>query len=361
MKLHLVSLPHTQVSQDFCGCAYTGKILKFCKMLGGSHDIQLYAPQGPDVEGATLHPCLPNRQRIRTFGEDDPNRLPSWPTDEQSAKFNANVIEKLKQNIEPQDLILLSMGWTHRPIQTAFPNYICCEPGVGYEGILTNFVAFESYAWQHHVYAKKGINDGRWFDAVIPNYFDPDDFPILNDGCGDYLLFLGRIVQRKGPHIASEIARASGMKLVVAGAGGKQVGRDIVAPEITVKDAEYVGPVNVEERAKLLAGARALIVPTTYIEPFGGVAVEAMMAGTPTITSDWGAFTETVQNGVSGFRFRTLAEAVTAVQDVGGLDPFSIREYAQSRYSLESVAPMFNRWFNQLQTLHGEGWYAKAA
>ncbi len=361
MKLHLVSLPHTQVSSEFCGCAYTSKALKFIKMVGG--DIHLYAPEGPNVEGATLHPCLTNDERISIFGEDDPNRLPSWPTDEQSAQFNANVIEELKKNLEPKDLILLSMGWTHRPIATAFSNYIICEPFVGYYGVLGGNVwgAYESNFHMAQVYERKGITDIRWFDRVVPPFYDPDDFPILNDGRGDYLLFLGRIVQRKGPHIASEIARASGMRLVVAGAGGTQVGKDIVAPEVTVTNAEYVGPVNVKERAKLLAGARAVLFPTTYAEPGGNVAIEAMACGTPVIATDFGVATETVQNGVSGFRFRTLAEAVTAVQDVGGLDPLSIQEYAQSRYSLESVAPMFNKWFAQLQTLHGEGWYEKAA
>src|SRR5580765_4611696 len=105
--IHLVALPHTQVSQEFCGCAYTGKILKFCKMMSG-YDIHVYAPEGPNIEGATLHPCLTNDERIEIFMEDDPNRLPSWPTDEQSAKFNSNVIEALKQNLRAQDLILLS-------------------------------------------------------------------------------------------------------------------------------------------------------------------------------------------------------------------------------------------------------------
>lgn len=354
MRLHFIALPHTQVSSEFCGCAYTSKALKFCKMLGNDYDIHLYAPEGPKVTGATLHPCLTNDERTKIFGKDDPCRLPDWPTDEQTALFNQRVISELKP--EPHDLILLSGGWTHRVIAQAFPN-INCEPGVGYEGIYSNFCAFESWAWMHHVYAKKGINDGRFFDAVIPNYFDPEDFPLLNPGKGEYLLFLGRVVQRKGVHIASEIAKACGLPLRVAGAGGKQIGKDIVAPEIIVKDAEYIGPVNVKERAELLAGAKALLVPTTYVEPFGGVAVEAMMGGTPVITTNWGAFTETVEQGISGFRFSTLSEAKTAVFNCSKLSAEKIREYALSKYSLSAVKPMFDTWFSRLQTLWGKGWY----
>ncbi len=357
MRLHLVSLPHTRVEPGFCGCAYTAKVLKFCRMMGGEHEIFLYAPEGDYVQGAKLIPCLTNEERIKTFGEDDPARLPTWPSEAQTELFNKRVIEYMGPLLEPHDLILLSGGWTHHQVRYAFPNHIHCEPGTGYEGImLENHIAFESYAWQHHVYSKKGINDGRFFDTVIPNYFDPTEFPILNNGKGDYLLFLGRVVQRKGPHIASEIARACGMKLKVAGAGGKQVGNDIVAPEITVKDAEYVGPVNVEQRAELLAGARALLFCTTYIEPFGGVMVEAMLAGTPVIATDWGAPTEVVVPQ-SGFRFRNLREAVEGVERVGRFNPRWIRKYAVGRYSLEAVAPQFNRWFSQLQTLWDRGWY----
>lgn len=354
MRLHLISLPHTQVSPAFCGCAYTQKILKFCKMMD-DYDIHLYAPEGPDVHGATLHPCLTNDERIKLFGEDDTQRLPDWPSQEQTALFNQRVIQELKP--EPHDLILLSGGWTHHSIAQAFPNNINCEPGVGYEGIYSNFCAFESYAWMHHVYAKKDIKDGRFFDAVIPNYFDPNDFPLLNPGKGEYLLFLGRIVQRKGVHIASEIANRCGLPLLVAGAGGRQIKKDVVAPEVTVKNAEYVGAVNIMERAKLLAGAKALLVPTTYIEPFGGVAVEAMMCGTPVVTTDWGAFSETVSHGITGFRFHTLSEAESYIRESAMLNPKTIRDYALSKYSLSAVKPMFDRWFNQLTSLWGKGWY----
>lgn len=355
-RVHLVALPHTQVSPKFAGCAYTAKIYKWCKMMQHICEIYLYAPAGPPVEGAKLIPCTTVNQRLVTFGPDDPTRLPAWPTDEQSALFNSNAAALIKVYAEPHDLVLLSGGWTHRFIKDALPEMLCVEPGVGYEGILTNFCAFESAAWRHTVYAKKNINDGRWFDTVIPNYFDPAEFPKLNKGNGKYLLFLGRLIERKGPHIASEIARASGLPLYVAGAGGKQVGTTIEGSGVVVKDAKYLGPVGVEDRAELLAGARALLVPTTYIEPFGGVAVEAMFAGTPAITTDWGAFPETVQHGVSGFRFSTLKEGVQAVENVDQLDPEMIRLYARNNYSMDAVAPQFERWFNNLNTLWKSGW-----
>lgn len=358
MKLHVVALPHTRVEASFSWCAYTSKLLKFARMLRGECEILIYAPEGQDIPGARLVPVLSQDDRVKIFGPDDLDRLPAWPTPEQTAEFNLNTIAELKKQLEPRDLILLTAGWTHKPIADAFPSHVICEPGVGYEGILPqSHCAFESYAWMHYVYAKNNIQDGRWFDAVIPNFFDPTEFPYLNDGKGNYLLFFGRIVQRKGPHIAVEIAKAVGMRLVVAGAGGKQVGDDVVAPEITVKNAEYFGTVNIEERAKLLAGAHALIFPTTYIEPFGGVMVEAMLCGTPVISTDWGAPTEINLNGLTGARFRTLAEGIKAVDRVGLLNPLHIRHYAKARYSLGAVAPLYMRWFNQLSTLFSKGWY----
>lgn len=360
MRLHVVGLPHTRVESSFCWCAYTSKLLKFARMMGDDYEILIYAPDGPKIPGADLIGCLTQEDRIEIFGNDDPNRLPNWPTEQQTADFNSNVIAALKHRVEPQDLILLTAGWTHKAIADAFPAHIICEPGVGYEGILPkSHCAFESYAWMHTVYAKKGINDGRWFDAVIPNFFDPEEFPRLNAGNGTYLLFLGRLVQRKGPEIASQIADKAGYPLYVAGAGGKQVGNDIVAPEVTVKNATYLGPVSIKERGEILGGARALLFPTTYIEPFGGVMVEAMMAGTPVISTDWGAPVEINQHGVTGFRVRTLAEAVKAVVEVQELDPSLIRFRASTIYSLKAVAPLYRRWFNQLSTLWNEGWYAK--
>lgn len=348
---------------ESCGCAYQSKVLKLCKMLGGLHEIFLYAPAGNPVSGATLVPCLSNEHRIATFGADDDNRLPEWPNDAQSLQFNLNAAASILERADPHDLVLLSGGLTHLPIQKALSNMVCCESGVGYEGVIGGgvFAAYESHAWRHYVSALRQFRDVRWFDRVIPNYFDSEEFPLLNDGRGDHLLYFGRAIQRKGPHIAWDIAKACGLPLWVAGAGWTQEDGALVGLDVRLEGSpdqlKLIGPVNVQERAKLLAGAKAVIVATTYLEPFGGVSVEANFAGTPVITSPWGAFTETVQNGVNGFRFSTLREAVEAVEKVGSLKPRAIRKFVHDRYSLAAVAPQFENWFDDLSTLFEDGWY----
>jgi glycosyltransferase involved in cell wall biosynthesis len=362
--LHLVALPHTRVSEDFVGCAYTSKALKFCRMFHEREDVTLYAPEGSTEQTFETVNCLEDAERVATFGPDDPHRLPSWPTDEQSALFNLTVIEKLRERWQPGDLVLLTGGMTHAPILQSGLPAIYCEPGVGYEGIATPFCAFESYAWRHTVYGKRGINDGRWFDTVIPNYFDLDDFGLIERPSRDYLAFFGRVVPRKGPQIALEIAEKVGMPLAVAGAGALEVfpgkivaGLDTPDEVILEGDVTYEGPLDAEERRRFLGNAMALIVPTTYIEPFGGVAVEAMLCGTPVIASDWGAFTETVWDGLTGYRFATLREGVEAVGKCGGLVPEQVERVARARYSLEAVRPKFERWFDRLSSLYGSGWY----
>jgi glycosyltransferase involved in cell wall biosynthesis len=162
------------------------------------------------------------------------------------------------------------------------------------------------------------------------------------------------LVLRKGPHIASEIARATGLPLKVAGAGGKQVGKDIVAQEVTIKDAEYLGPVGVKERAKLLSGAKATLMPTTYFEPGGNVAIESMACGTPVITPDAGVFSEVVPER---FRFRTLRQAIKAVETATHEDRTKLRNYCQSRFSLDAIKQRYKIWFDDLQQLWSKGWY----
>ena len=105
-----------------------------------------------------------------------------------------------------------------------------------------------------------------------------------------------------------------------------------------------------------MGGAHAVLVPTLYVEPFGAVAVEAQLAGTPAIATDWGAFTETVADE---FRFRTMQEAVDAVKRAGDADPEKLQASALERFSLDAVAPRYEKWFRQLDSLWRDGFYER--
>jgi glycosyltransferase involved in cell wall biosynthesis len=210
------------------------------------------------------------------------------------------------------------------------------------------------------VYGKQGIEDGRWYDTVIPNYFDPDELPFSRENDGD-LLYVGRLIARKGVHVAAQIAEACGRKLLVAGPGcvASEDGLIVMGEGVISGPIEYIGVLGPEERAQAMGRAAVLLAPTGYIEPFGGVAVEAMMCGTPVVATPWGAFTETVRPGVSGELFHTLQEGVDAVELSATFDRLTVRDYAEERYSLDAVAPLYERWFSRLETLWAAGWYER--
>jgi len=183
--------------------------------------------------------------------------------------------------------------------------------------------------------------NGDWYDRVIPNYFDAKDFTFCPDK-EDYFLFVGRLIQRKGIEVAIQTCRALGARLVIAGQGEWKT---------DYKRAEFVGYVDPQERNRLMGHARAVFVPTLYLEAFGGVAVEAQLCGTPVITTDFGVFPETVVHGVTGFRCNTLQDFVDAARQAGELNPFDIRAHAE-RYLMDSVRWEFQKWFDDLYQLY---------
>lgn len=365
LRLHVVSLPHTQTTAEYVSCAYTQKVVKFCRMMmARGHEVVLYSGEENEAPCTEHVAVITKGQQAEWFGA--PNFADfypiTWqPTDAHWRGMNAAAVRAMRSRVGPADFLCLISGWCQQQIAEAFPAVTNCEFGVGYEGIFSKFCAFESYSHMHTVYRKQGWGDGRFFDRVIPNYFDPAEFEFRDrpDEADPYLLYVGRIVQRKGVAIAAELAKRAGMKLKLAGQGVTEhsPGR-IVSRELTLEGdhLEYVGTVDTRQRSELMGGATALLAPTTYIEPFGGVAVEAMMCGTPVIATDWGAFVETVPPK-AGVRMRLLRDGVEGVETVRTLDRYGVRAHAM-QYSLGAVAPLYERWFDDLLALWGEGWYS---
>ena len=88
--------------------------------------------------------------------------------------------------------------------------------------------------------------------------------------------------------------------------------------------------------------------PSIFPEPFGMVAIEAQAVGAPVLCTDWGAFTETVEQGVSGYRCVTVDEFVEAALKVHKLDRGLIRKRATKLYSFDARGPAYSKYFNRL-------------
>jgi glycosyltransferase involved in cell wall biosynthesis len=363
-RLHVVSLPHTQTTAAYNACAYTQKVRKFGKMMTArGHEVFIYSGEENDAECTEHIVSVTKAQQAEWFGEYDQSGFYpiTWdPNDVHWREMNWRASQQIRERAEPRDIVCIIAGVCQAQIAHDLSHLQSCEWGIGYSGTFSPNKCWESYAWMHYCYGDQRIGDGIWFDTVIPNFFDPEEFPAARRSpkAKPYLLYVGRLIGRKGVHIANQISKETGLPLKIAGQGGKQWGKGYVqADEMRLEgDIEYLGLVDIDQRAKLMSGAAAVLVPTTYIEPFGGVAVEAMMSGTPAITTDWGAFTETVPQGIGGYRFRTLGGGRQAVEDAMLLDRDAIRAYAHGRFSLETVGAQYEEWFDRLSLLWGQGW-----
>lgn len=358
MRLLVVSLPHTNtVLEDFPACAFTVKVINFCRMMmDQGKEVFLFSGDKNEAPCTEHIPCISEKRRLEAVGDGHYTEAPWDITTRPWKSFIHRVIGNINERLEEGDIICVIGGSAHKPIGDAFPDHLVVEFGVGYGGVFAKYRVFESYAWMHMHYGSANpwnpnSADGLWYDAVIPGYLDPKLFGPV-ETYGDYYLFIGRLIDRKGYRIAVDIAKKMGKTLIVAGPG--------TPPDD--EHVQYVGVIGPEERAKLMRGAIATIVPTQYVEPFGNVAIEAMASGCPVITTDWGAFTETVQEGVTGWRCRTFSEFVSAATKAQSLtiaERKAIRKYAISRYSLDVIGTKYVEYFQRLIDYRNGGWYAE--
>jgi len=355
-RFHILGLPHTVTNKEYSACAYTGKVLKFGQMMTRrGHEVIHYGHEDSNLECTEHVTVVTNKDLKIAYGNHDwrKNFFKFDTSDHAYQTFFKNAIREIKKRKKPGDFILPFWGSGHRPVCDAHPDLICVEPGIGYAGgHWANWKIFESYAIMHAYYGLESVGNCKqsWYDCVIPNYFDPEDFTYSADK-EDYMLFLGRVYEGKGPHIAMEVCQKLGIKLKVAGQNNLD--------GFNVPDCvEFLGHADPELRRTLMTNAKATFVASLYNEPFGGVQIESLMSGTPTITTDWGAFSENNLHGITGYRCRTFDHFMWAAKNIGNIKPQACRDWAMNNFSLDAVAPKYEEYFNMVADVHGgKGWY----
>ncbi len=188
----------------------------------------------------------------------------------------------------------------------------------------------------------------------VHNGLKPEEY-LFSETKEDFLLFLSRADWKvKGLPVAVEVARRSGMKLVIAGNAHKKFVEGYAGfgylKRHFGKNCLYVGEVGGEIKAAYLAKAKALIFPTQWEEPFGLVAIEAMVSGTPVITTRHGAMPEIVVDKKTGFLCTTVDDMVAGVRRLRDISPHDCRSHVLERFHYlrmaEDYVDLYTRLMN---------------
>jgi len=161
---------------------------------------------------------------------------------------------------------------------------------------------------------------------------------------GDYLAFVGRVAPEKRLDRAIRIARHAGFPLKVAAKVDPADARyfnETIEPMIDEPEVEFLGELGEREKLGLLEGARALLFPIDWPEPFGLVMIEAMSRGTPVIAWRCGSVPEVIDDGTTGFIVESEDDAVDACRRVELLGRDAIRRTFERRFSSPVMAKRY--------------------
>ena len=357
-RFHVLGLPHTVSSKEFNACAFTQKTVKFCEMMKArGHTIIHYGHEDSVVDCDEHVTVIDNWTWHEVYGTYDWRKTTfKYDTNDKAYKtFIENSIKEISVRKEKNDFLLPFWGNPMKAICDAHSDMIVVEPGIGYAwGHFAPYKIFESYAVHSAYYGLEsvGVCNEKWYDVVIPNYFNTEDF-IYSKEKHNYFLYIGRVYDGKGVHIAIQATKEIGAQLIVAGQGSlKEMGYD-TPPEHVLE----IGYADIEARKTLMSNAKACFVASLYNEPFAGVQIESMLSGTPVISTDWGALAELNIHGKTGYRCRTFEQFVWAAKNIDKIKPENCREWGLN-FTYDKVGKMYEEYFTSLLNIHGKnGWY----
>jgi glycosyltransferase involved in cell wall biosynthesis len=358
--LHMIALFHTIPSLNFSHCAFTGKVLRFPKMM------RIYGWRVIEYHNGASESEANEHVQLLTADEFEVARTIRNSTHfighdaviggALHSLFESRLLVELEKRLQPGDIVLHPFSWSHKVATERFTNVTHVESGIGYPDTFLGYRIFESWAWYHYQHGVARNAVGSTYNWVIPNYYDEDEWPEASVRDERPFVFMGRIVTSKGVDIVRELAtRLPHRTFLIAGQGDPT---QFFPAHLA--NVQYVGPLVGVQRAGFVCTASAMLMPSSMIEPFGGSAVEAQMCGTPVIATDFGAFTETIEHGVSGYRCATLGDYLAAIDSVERLNRTEIARRARRLYSLRAVGKLYDAAFRMIDDVRsGKGWYTE--
>jgi glycosyltransferase involved in cell wall biosynthesis len=292
------------------------------------HDVTLFA-SGDSVTRAELVPVCPRSLRLDSRSVD-------------AMAHHLLMLEQVFRRVDDFDVLHFHIDYLHFPLsrRTGRPNVTTLHGRLDIADLVPLYQEYGDMPLVSISDAQREpLPHARWAATVYHGL--PADLFTLQPETGPYLAFLGRISPEKRVDRAIEIARRAGLPLKIAAkiddVDRAYFDRDI-APLFALPFVEYIGEIGEAEKQAFLSGARALLFPIDWQEPFGLVMIEAMACGTPVIAWPGGAVAEVMEDGVTGFIVEAIDDAVEATRAIGTLDRRACRDVFDQRFTADRMA-----------------------
>jgi len=262
-------------------------------------------------------------------------------------------IEEVLKRAEDFDLIHFHDGYLHFPLsrRLQIPTVTTMHGRMDLPELVPVFREFpEMPLVSISDQQRKPLEFANWIATV--QHGIPEDLYSFRPDPEDYLVFVGRICPEKRPDRAIEIAKRVEMPLKIAAKVDKvdeEYFESKIKPLLDSSLIEFVGEINEPEKNVLVGGARALLFPIDWPEPFGLVMIESLACGTPVVAFACGSVPEVLEDGKTGFVVQTITQAVEAVQQIGTISRLVCRQEFEQRYTSEQMAENYLRTFERLR------------
>jgi glycosyltransferase involved in cell wall biosynthesis len=292
------------------------------------HDVTLFA-SGDSVTTAKLEAPWPRALRL------DPD-VRDW------VATYALMIEYVRQRAQQFDVLHFHLDY--------WPNSVFSRQSVPFVTTLHGRLDLPEFAAVYRLFPQApvvSISDSQraplpdlnWVSTVYHGIPEKLLFPVEAEP--SYFAFLGRICPEKGIERAILIAKACGVKLKVAAKVDKAdraYYEAEVAPLLADANVEFIGEINDAQKPAFLSGAKALLFPIDWPEPFGLVMIEAMGCGCPVIAFRRGSVPEVMEDGVTGFVVDSVEQAIAAARRIDTIDRAGVRRTFERRFTARRMA-----------------------
>ena len=346
MIFHCLSVPYSPTRKDVSLCAFVQKVYKFCdEMTKRGHTVYHYGHEN-SIVNCTEHINVTNNDiLINSYGNLNDWKVKGFDQNVNTKAvnvFNDNCVTELNKRIKSSnEFILCWFGFAHEPcVKHFYDKAIVVEPSIGYDSMFAPIKIFETYSQMHKMHGHSKTHVELGCEHIVYPGFDPDDF-IYKKEKSNTALFLGRVIEEKGAQLAYDICNHVGQDIIFAGP-------NILNLKETkhCKFAGFVGPI---ERMNLLSDAKFLFAPSLFMEPCNWTVIEAQFSGTPTITTNFGGFTETILQGETGLRCSTTNDMIYATQNIDKIiNPENCYKNANSRFTIKHQCDYYEYIFRNL-------------